>query len=472
MVSSASNQTEANSLTPSGFSASETPKSDWLAQMDLELMFRLIDSILPFEACLYHQLLPLRLEGSRLRLGMVNPEDGTALDYVRWILAYMNCSLVPQLITSEAHHAVLTAYLNHAGNQKQALKNLTPELTLPASSSPEPIQSVRAVPDKPADPEQSSPHPSDLERHLLERQLPQPDSHPPKQQPPMLDRNMAPTLLVDSPQELGSSHEGAIESQASAASVPESANPIPPVNGRKGFSINSDQPQTTLVLIPETSLADTPSTGATPGTALPVLEVEPQYLSDPIDALATLSPHHLLQELLGRLLVDGIGRLYFERQQHHGRILWSQNGVLQSVLRELPVDLIQGVIDELKQLTHLPSAPCRAPKQVEIERLYQRQRLLLRLRIIPGPHGEEATLQVLRGAALKFYQQQQLASLSRDALGVAQELQRKISELRTRTQRYPMLSSEQLTVLPELHEVLRDVEHQLETLRAMQTHTT
>jgi hypothetical protein len=35
---------------------------------------------------------------------------------------------------------------------------------------------------------------------------------------------------------------------------------------------------------------------------------------------------------LGRVLIGGIGRLYFERQSEQGRILWSQDGVLQSVL--------------------------------------------------------------------------------------------------------------------------------------------
>ena len=51
-----------------------------------------------------------------------------------------------------------------------------------------------------------------------------------------------------------------------------------------------------------------------------------------------------------------------------------------------------------------------------MERLYENTHLLLRLRINPAPLGEEANLQVLRGAALKFYQKQQLSKLSLDAL--------------------------------------------------------
>jgi len=124
MVSSPGDRTGAESSDLNGSPtvpnvASSKSRADLTAQMDMELMFRLIDSILPFEACLYHQILPLSLEGSRLKLGMVNLDDSAALDYVRRILAYMNCSLAPQTLSSEVHHAVLSAYLNYAGTQKK-----------------------------------------------------------------------------------------------------------------------------------------------------------------------------------------------------------------------------------------------------------------------------------------------------------------------------------------------------------------
>lgn len=75
---------------------------------------------------------------------------------------------------------------------------------------------------------------------------------------------------------------------------------------------------------------------------------------------------------------------------------------MQSVLDDLKLDLFQSVINELKRLTHLPMLPITKTRQVEIERLYQQERVLLRLRIIPGNHGEEATLQVLRGLLSSF----------------------------------------------------------------------
>lgn len=359
-------------------------------------MFQLIDGILPFEACLYHQILPLSLDGTRLNLGMVNPKDTAALDYVRRILAYMNCSLVPQPLSAEKHQAALSAYLNHTGQIQRSLQTAT--------------------------------YPSAVT-----------ESHP------LTHKNdTQATLFVDRPEQLD-------EPTATAKSTPVPSKPPisqaleAPRSRNKG--VNSD--------------ASTPLN-------LPLLEVQAKHLTSPVEVLATLPPKQLLQELLARILAGGIGRLYFERHQDRGRILWSQNGVLQSVLEGLDSAVFQGVINELKLLTHLPLLAVEKPKQVEIERLYQQNRLLLRLRVMPGTHGEEATLQVLRGAALKFHQQKQLETLSRDALTIAQQLQRKMNEIKERTQQNPSLGTKQLEAIPALDELLKNLESQMEALKVMQ----
>ena len=194
--------------------------------------------------------------------------------------------------------------------------------------------------------------------------------------------------------------------------------------------------------------------------ALPRLVVRSLYLSRPLEFIASLPPHQLLPELLGRVLIGGIGRLYFERQADGGRILWSQDGVLQSVLEGLSLSVFQGVILELKRFANLPLLPVIQPKQVEIERLYQDECLLLRLQVMPGNHGEEATLQVLRGVALKFYQRQKLEKLSQETLKLTQQLQRKLSEIRDRSSRYSL----PVEALPALKRLLESLEKQIESL--------
>ncbi|MGV0027853.1 ATPase, T2SS/T4P/T4SS family [Phormidesmis priestleyi] len=399
------------------------------AQVDTQQAFQLIDRILPFEACLYHQILPLSLDDRCLQLGMVSLEDVAALDYVRRILSFMNYSLVPQSIASEAHYAILSAYLNYT-------KNTQP----PAVSEPTP---------------QTPPEP---------------------QKKAVVDCHSQETFLVDAPDQLEGTDLPIPQRRPLAGHSKRSSIHPTELPGELQKVVLDDRQNLLKTHVKDPELARTfilnaetipPQDLPTPGDALPTLTVTTHHQDSPVEVLATLPSAQLLQELLGRILMDGIGRLYFERKAQSGRVLWSQNGILQSVLQTLPLEVFQGVIDELKGLTHLPLTTVQKPVQVEIERIYQKSRLLLRLRVMPGTHGEEATLQILRGAALKFYQQQQLANLSRDALSIAQELQKKVDEIRDRT-RSSSQALDPTTVVPNLSQVLHLIEQQLEALKRLE----
>ncbi|MBD2496972.1 pilus assembly protein PilB [Nostoc sp. FACHB-280] len=351
-------------------------------ESDRQQIFQLIDHLLSFEACLYHQILPFRLEGKKLLLGMVHPQDSSALDYVNRILAYIHCTMVAQEIASDSHRQILSAYLNY----KNTFSSNIPALNHSDLSSSQ-------------------------------------------QQPP--------TSMV--------------------------ANMETPENTRK---------LTDFPPLPEPNLSALAQklkeeiTEATLATNLTILPVPTPELSTPVEVLALLPPKKLLEELLGRVLGGGIGRLYLERQPYQGRILWSDNGVVQSVLDNLPLSVFQGVLNELKRFASLPVATITEPKQIEKECLYQQNRLLLRLRVMPGIYGEEATLQVLRGAALKFYQQQQLARLSRDILGISQQLSYKLQELHQRLILNSSLTSEQSDALDNLNRIVENLDQQVKILTA------
>lgn len=369
-------------------SANEKPQPDWMSQVDRELAFRLVDSILPFEACLYHQILPLSLEGSRLKLGMVDPDDTAALDYVRRILAYMNCSLVPQPIASDVHYAALSAYLSYADQQKQV-----------TSASSQPVA-----------------------------------------------RRIAKKLAEHSAKRGGDRKPESLPSNRAADSA----------NSTLGQEPRSAADEPTIAELPPETVTDQPK----------LLIINPQYLTDSTEMLAHLPPSQLLEELLGRILSWGIGRLYLERKVEQGRILWSQNGILQAVLEELPLETFAGVIQELKHLTQFPLETVQKPKQVERDRVYQDERLLLRLRLMPGRYGgEEATLQILRGVALRFYRQQQLVNLGQEALGIAQQLQNKVGEVYTYSHSHGVPLPEHLSIVPELDRTLKRVAYQLNELQ-------
>ncbi|PSR12305.1 pilus assembly protein PilB, partial [filamentous cyanobacterium CCP3] len=184
----------------------------------------------------------------------------------------------------------------------------------------------------------------------------------------------------------------------------------------------------------------------------------------PPGQLHRLPPPQLTQALLNLVLTEGIGRLYLERRPTQGRVLWSKDGVVQAVLSDLSPGQIQSVINELKRLTHLPLLPTTQPKQADIERLYQGDRVLLRLRLMAGTHGEEATLQVLRGAALKFYEQQQIRQLGEEALDVAHTLQKRISAIRHQAQQTLNIEAPSARTLDDLMKMLKTMEEQIEQI--------
>ncbi|MGA1626394.1 MAG: hypothetical protein ACO4AJ_12350, partial [Prochlorothrix sp.] len=73
-------------------------------------MFRLIKTIIPWEACQYHQVLPLSVEGKYLKLGMIDLDDAEALNYVRRTLGHIHCTVLPRLIDVDLLQHYLAAY--------------------------------------------------------------------------------------------------------------------------------------------------------------------------------------------------------------------------------------------------------------------------------------------------------------------------------------------------------------------------
>lgn len=374
--------------------------------MDTEQAFQLIDSILPFEVCLYYQIIPLSLQGTTLKLGIVNPQDSSALDYVRRILAYLNCSFKTQVITSEQHHAMLSAYLNYSGTikPKETARKARPQ----------------------------------LQENVSDR-----------------------ATLIESNQNFSSSFKALPEvelTQVMTAQEIEQVRVSSPLKAKIQQKLEKEKK------LAKDRLEGKPSSLQEAANHLPVLEVQAQHLSDPIEVLLSLPPKQLLEELLARVLNDGIGRLYFERQKEQGRILWSKNGILQSILPSIDPSVFQGLINELKRLAQTSLISVKKLQQIDIERNYQGQRLLLSLRIMQGEDGEEATLQVLRGAALKFYQQQQINKLSRDAVSLAQQLQQKLYEIRERSG----INSAETEVLLNINKMLEGLDQELKEFNKLQ----
>ncbi len=372
-------------------------------------MFRLIDKLLPFEACLYYQILPLAVEGSCLKLGMVHPDDTATLDYLRRILAYQNYSLEIQVIKAEALQAMLSAYLKNTGNSQQ-----------PAQDAQTPTPATKHS-----------------DSRVGEEKL--------HKKSDRINRDTLPTLIVDSPQEL-------IQEINSANAQPASG----PTQERPTGKSDLKRDNKDTGARQKTPVSKERVAGAYPS---------PHHVYDST-VLTTLSPQQLLKELLRRALSGTIDRIDCERHLYEGNILCSRDNVLHCAISGLPLPVLQGVIDELKRIGSLPLMPVQQHQRVEIERCYQQESLLLRLQIMPSQYGDEATLQVFRGEALKAYKQQQLSILWREALSIGEKLQRKVNQIcdvygsdsLQGASSAPMLNKE------ALNHLLESVEQQLSTL--------
>lgn len=437
-------------------------RGDWVTRLSVDQMFILIDGVLPFEACLYYQVLPLFLEGNRLHLGMVSPDDIAASEYVRRIISYLNYSLICHPISSEALRVTLTAYLNYVGNQQTRRETLSyghhrhPARKVDRATNPN--ERLTLVVDSPDD------------LYEANNEMIASPTTPPTVEAARAPSANAPVSPPPVPQPAPPSQVNRTHAQPESRIVREPAQKITPQTSkpRPECQLEPSSPQPAAGKNSPDSPATAPRPEIPPADApakpLLMLQVEAKHLASPVEVLATLPPQELVQELLARVLLGGIGRLYFECYPQFGRVVWSQNGVLQSVLDKLTLPVFQGVIQELKTIACVSRLPVTQPQQAEIEYLYDRSGVLLRFRFMPGQHGEEATVQVLRGAALKFYQQQQLNKLERDAMTIAKQLQNKLNEIRVRAYSDPSLLEPKFEMLPKLGQVLQNIEHQLDDL--------
>ena len=462
---------------------------DLAAYLDIQQLFILIDGVLPFEACLYYQVLPLYVDSNRLILGIVNPNDASAMDYVRRIISYHKYRPVAHKISSEAMQAVLSAYLNYSGSQARQQANPgNSQSTRSPRSAAQGRSQQRA--DHNAQPTYIVDSPEDLNVELPEGFLaalpPPPLSHSltsserptlPIAEVPDNASPQIPILLPLEPRPLEPA-EPMDDIVASLLEVAEDQNQYFKAKPFKGIKDHQSAPLPASPSLPSSaetrqvnSQSQPPEMPQSPDAPLmllppiPPLDVQLNYLNQPMEVLARLAPSEFLKELLGRVLVGGIGRLYFERQPRYGHILWSQDGVLKSIVEQLDLQRFQATINELKLLAHLSLVPVSQSRQVDSERLYERTRILLRFRFIPTPLGEEATIQILRGAALKFYQQQQLSSLERDALGIARQLQTKLNEIRDRARSESGAAAMRLEALPALSQILKNIEAQVDHMQ-------
>ncbi len=388
---------------------------------DQEVVFRLIDSVVSLECCLHYQVLPLELDNNHLTVGMINTKDQTALNFIRPIVASLNYSLEIRSIDPQEHQLILASYLKKntlvSGNQRnQADHDISKETMIdeqipqPSPNSSDSCLTLSGIPgQKPKAPKSSNLH----------------------------DR---PTLIVDSEENSGDNQPN----------QPQIISSQPQIHNLPSLSeIKRTQESITAPIIES----------AQESIAAPILELKAEHIQKSIDSLSSLEPKQLWQELLAKILDGGIGRLYLKRDYNYGRIIWSRDGVIQSSLDKVKLDVFEKIIGEIKTLGKQPLSPLKKPKKVAIERIYNQERILLRLEFFVGQSGDEITIQVLRGEALEFYEQRQVEKSVEQAIYFAEKMEKTLRKIR-------MCSNEQnLGDFSRLETIYRQIERQFQLIQ-------
>ncbi len=84
-----------------------------LSKIDRARVPALIAQYLPVEICIYYQVVPIVTDADKLILGMVDPEDLAALDYVGKVLAYSGLEIEPITLTFQQQQDLIAYYFSH-----------------------------------------------------------------------------------------------------------------------------------------------------------------------------------------------------------------------------------------------------------------------------------------------------------------------------------------------------------------------
>ncbi len=392
-----------------------------------EAIFKLIDSVVSLEFCLHYQVLPLELEDNYLTVGMINTKDKTALNFIRPIAASLHYSLEIQSITPQEHQLVLAAYLKKSslvpGHQKNQQNQSSRDRSLDKETM--------------IDEQMFQQSPSSLDSSQTISEVPRQKRQATKSSNSLHER---PTLIVDSENNTEDNQPPQVQIISSEPQIHQ----LQAVSEIEGIS------ETIAVPIIQS---------AQESVSAPVLELQAKHKQLSIENLAALEPKQLWQELLAKILDGGIGRLYLKRDPNYGRILWSRDGVIQSSLDQVKLNVFEHIIREVKTLGKQPLNPIKKPKKVAIERIYNHERILLRLEFFVGKSGDEITIQVLRGEALEFYEQRQVEKSIEQAIYFAEKMEKTLRKIR-------MCAKDQnLGDFGRLEAIYRQIERQFQLLQ-------
>ena len=176
------------------------------------------------------------------------------------------------------------------------------------------------------------------------------------------------------------------------------------------------------------------------------------------EILSNSNPEILWQQLLSKIVSGQIDKLYFQHKENFGSILSGHSGAVSPLLDKLDIAVFEAIVNQIKVMAKLPLKKLDKYRKVAIPKLYNKDRVLLRVEFFPSRHGEEITMQMLQGEALRFYEQRQADRTMEQAISLSQKLEKALGKM-TRYQ-----GSIELNDLKTLNTIVDKIGEKLQSL--------
>ena len=415
-------------------------------------IFELVNSVFPVDSCRHYEVLPLSLEGNNLSLGMLNPDNDESLKFVNSIAKVFRYNLHLKLIDEQTLQIILANYPQNSQQPKKQQNGDRHQTVIDVGFDPSKSSTV-----------------NNSSRRRIADSAPTIISQPDETQSPQSVEGLPPDLdfLKDldlSPQQDSQSAKPA--KPAKSADRNATLYEIPPEFLNQQAASNLDDKATIIAEDPVQLLAQ-----SIPNE--PELDLEERQISELVpktsnrgstaelkteDFLTELVPQLSWQKLLSKAFEYHSEEIHLTRHSSFGSIVTNKEKSPQSRAEQVPLPIFCSLIDEIKRMARIPLDMSNHPKKVVLERFYQQERVLLRLKFALENERETVIVQILRGRDLKIYEQQQMDKASEQALYLAKQLEKTLRKIQA------CFDSAEFSNLRELQTVQSRINHQLRLL--------
>ena len=413
-------------------------------------IFQLIDRVFPIDSCRHYEVLPLKLNGSDLVLGMLDPQNRESLNFINSIAKVFKYNLEIQLIDLQTYQIILANYPQNSNSavrpqdENKTIIDTSFNPSVPLKKTDNRRRQIDSAPTIISHSSANSHYEADL------------DSKP-SDLPPDLDflKDLELTSEADKPKP----KRAKFDNNATLFEIPAE------FKNQKSSNILDDK-ATIITGNPAELLAQETAQDDSAGMLeeaqisqlLAEIGTQETLKFQTTNFLPQLSPHLSWQKLLEQAFEHHTDYLKLTRHDDLCSVNAERNQTTQSVIDNVALPIFCSLIDEIKRMARLPQNTTNHPKKVVLERFHEQERILLRLEFSARESSEEVAIQILRDRALETYEQQQMDRVSEQALQLAKQLEKTLRRIQA------CFNSAELTNLAELQTIHSRINHQLRLL--------